>query len=135
MWNIQEEADRDQLQVNNFLLRFITRYKHYFLVAGPLCLSSHRENADRRWDDDFPTFKKYNKSLINHCEEGQPGILEITPNTSWPDIVYYNSFTQSDMGWKIHIVDNFKGISNSNQISSSFVLIVMIFLLSFKQFY
>lgn len=32
-------------------------------------------------------------------------MLEITPNSSWPDTVYYNSFTHANMGWKIHIVD------------------------------
>lgn len=78
-----------------------------FLPAGPLCLSQHRSTQDRRFDDDFPTFRKFNNSLTFTCEEGDPGILEITPNTTWPDTVYYNSFTQPNMGWKINIVDSF----------------------------
>jgi hypothetical protein len=46
------------------------------------------------------------KSLIK-CVSGDSASLEVTPNTSWPDVVYYNSFTHPNMGWKIHIVDTF----------------------------
>ncbi|XP_066581893.1 protein Skeletor, isoforms B/C [Prorops nasuta] len=73
-------------------------------AVGPLCLSKHN-GRDRRLDDDFPTFKKFNRTLIQICEPGEGGILEVTPNSSWPDIVYYNSFTHANMGWKIHVVD------------------------------
>lgn len=76
-------------------------------AAGPLCLGKHPNVLDRRLDDRFPTFKKYNRSLHWSCETGDPAILEITPNSSWPDIVYYNSFTHANMGWKIHIVDSY----------------------------
>ncbi|KAI5714930.1 hypothetical protein M8J77_007726 [Diaphorina citri] len=75
-------------------------------AVGPLCLAKHR-GVDRRLDDDFPSFEKFNKSLVYTCEKGEPTILEITPNSSWPDVVYYNSFTHSNMGWKMHIVDSF----------------------------
>lgn len=83
-------------------------------AAGPLCLSQHRPDADRRLDDDFPTFKKFNRSLQYSCETGAGAVLELTPNTSWPDIVYYQSFTQAHMGWKIHIVDNYGRSSGSS---------------------
>jgi len=53
---------------------------------------------------------------------GDPAILEVTPNTSWPDVVYYNSFTHSNMGWKIHIVDNFKQNGGIRSISGSAIL-------------
>ncbi|GAB0093554.1 protein Skeletor, isoforms B/C [Sergentomyia squamirostris] len=76
-------------------------------AAGPLCIGRHQEHQDRRLDDNFPTFKKFNRTLHYTCEPGDPAILEITPNTSWPDVVYYNSFTHANMGWKIHIVDSF----------------------------
>ncbi|XP_044727087.1 protein Skeletor, isoforms B/C, partial [Chrysoperla carnea] len=76
-------------------------------ASGPLCLAKHRESKDRRLDDDFPTFQKYNRTLVWTCESGSPAMLEVTPNTSWPDVVYYNSFTHSNMGWKIHIVDSY----------------------------
>lgn len=72
--------------------------------VGPLCLSKHNKR-DRRLDDDFLTFKQFNRSLVSTCEPGEGGILEVTPNSTWPDIVYYNSFTHANMGWKIHVRD------------------------------
>jgi len=33
--------------------------------------------------------------------------LVISPNSSWPDLVYYHSFTHANMGWKIHVVDSY----------------------------
>lgn len=97
---------------------------HYFyFLAGPLCLSTHKEGSDRRLDDNFPTFKKFNRSLITTCEPGEPGTLEITPNTSWPDVVYYNSFTQANMGWKIHIVDSFVR-SGGNTLETNLYFVV-----------
>ena len=35
-------------------------------------------------------------------------VWQVTPNITWPDVVYYNSYTTPYMGWKIHIVDNFR---------------------------
>ncbi|XP_015594898.1 protein Skeletor, isoforms B/C [Cephus cinctus] len=73
-------------------------------AVGPLCLGKHN-GRDRRLDDDFPTFKKFNRTLVVNCESEESGILEVTPNSTWPDTVYYNSFTHANMGWKIHVVD------------------------------
>ncbi|XP_054745962.1 protein Skeletor, isoforms B/C [Anastrepha obliqua] len=81
-------------------------------AAGPLCLSKYPINYDRRLDDNFPSFKKFNRSLINICPNEEPATLEITPNITWPDTVYYNSFTHANMGWKIHIVDSFSNLRN-----------------------
>ncbi|CRK86870.1 CLUMA_CG000695, isoform A [Clunio marinus] len=83
-------------------------------AAGPLCISKYPPNQDRRLDDNFPTFRKFNRSLISDCGGTESAILEITPNSSWPDTVYYNSFTQRNMGWKIHIVDNYVKASFNN---------------------
>lgn len=98
--------------------------------AGPLCLASHADEADRRLDDEFPSFKKFNRSLVYTCEKGDPAILEFTPNTSWPDIVYYNSFTQSNMGWKIHIIDTFSSFSKSTGTRNSVLSFFLLTLLS-----
>lgn len=106
--------------------------------AGPLCLSKHRDGHDRRLDDNYPTFKKFNRSLITTCEQGDPGTLEITPNTSWPDIVYYNSFTQANMGWKIHIVDNFvRSKGNMFEVNFCFVssIAIVMFVKQFRQLF
>ena len=40
-------------------------------------------------------------------EEGTAAVLTVTPNITWPDVVYYNSFTHPYMGWRINIVDDF----------------------------
>lgn len=84
-------------------------------AAGPLCLAKHPETQDRRLDDNYASFKKFNRSLESECTAGDPAYLEITPNSSWPDIVYYNSFTQANMGWKIHIVDSYQGARVPNK--------------------
>lgn len=39
-------------------------------AVGPLCLSKHNKR-DRRLDDDFLTFKKFNRTLIQVCEPGR----------------------------------------------------------------
>lgn len=82
-------------------------------AAGPLCISKHPSSLDRRLDDSFMTFWKFNKSLTSECDGNDGAILEITPNSSWPDTVYYNSFTQRNMGWKIHIVDSYVKVNSS----------------------
>lgn len=102
-------------------------------AAGPLCISKHPSTLDRRLDDNFPTFRKFNRSLISECDGTGGTILEITPNSSWPDTVYYQSFTHRNMGWKIHIVDNYVKagfncgsslLTNLSAISISFVIIL-----------
>lgn len=80
-------------------------------------MSKYPDDYDRRLDDNFITFRKFNRTLKSHCDAGEPSILEVMPNSSWPDTVYYNSFTHANMGWKINIVDK------SRVGSASFVLI------------
>lgn len=102
----------------------------FVFVAGPLCVGRHRDTADRRLDDRYATFKKFNRSLEWTCEKGDAAILEITPNSSWPDVVYYNSFTHANMGWKIHIVDSYNRKSSaihSAQVGC-YLLILTVFL-------
>lgn len=82
-------------------------------AAGPLCWAKYPEGYDRRLDDNFPTWKKFNKTLESDCSPGNAAYLEITPNSSWPDTVYYNSFTHANMGWKIHIVDSYTYVARS----------------------
>lgn len=88
-------------------VEFSRRGRPKATAAGPLCLGKHAGTKDRRLDDTFPTFKKFNRTLRWTCEDGDPAVLEITPNSSWPDTVYYNSFTHANMGWKIHVVDTY----------------------------
>ncbi|XP_016979035.2 protein Skeletor, isoforms B/C [Drosophila rhopaloa] len=95
-------------------------------AAGPLCLSRYPPSYDRRLDDNFPTFKKFNRSLITECVDEAPALLEITPNITWPDTVYYNSFTHGNMGWKIHIVDSYSNLrSGAKALSWSLCIILL----------
>ena len=73
--------------------------------VGRLCKWEHGELGDRRWDDEFNSFASFNM-----CDEGDSALLQLTPNVTWPDpdVVYYHSYTTPYMGWKIHIVDNFR---------------------------
>lgn len=74
-------------------------------AAGGLCLGRAAEEADRRRDADYVTFRAYNRSLRWECASASPAALTVSPNSSWPDIVYYNSFTHAGMGGRIYIVD------------------------------
>ena len=76
-------------------------------ASGRLCLWKHQNGADRRLDDTFSSFERYRNSLKLECKEGEPAILEVTPNVTWPDVVYYHSYTHPYMGWKINVVDKF----------------------------
>jgi len=78
------------------------------VAVGRLCLWKHRRDGDRRRDDEFQSFAEFRNSLEAECEEGEPGVLEVTPDVTWPDVAYYHSFTTPYTGWKIHIVDNFR---------------------------
>lgn len=89
-------------------VEFSRRGKPKPTTAGPLCLLRYPPEHDRRLDDNFMTYRKFHLSLKSDCDNAEPAILEVTPNSSWPDVVYYNSFTQRNMGWKIHIVDSFR---------------------------
>lgn len=55
------------------IIYILVKYKVYdycCFSAGPLCLARHKA-VDRRLDDDFPTFRKFNKSLSVTCDEGK----------------------------------------------------------------
>jgi len=59
------------------------------------------------------------------CEEGDVALLEVRPNVTWPDVVYYHSYTTPYMGWKIHIVDNFRhrpSFGSANMAGTNLVL-------------
>ncbi|XP_023248002.1 protein Skeletor, isoforms B/C isoform X2 [Copidosoma floridanum] len=112
-------------------VEFTRRGRPMPTAVGPLCLSKHN-NRDRRLDDDFLTFKKFNRTLIYSCEPGEAGVLEVTPNSSWPDTVYYNSFTHANMGWKIHIVDYYSKNNSYNSLNSSFILMLLTIIVFFS---
>ncbi|XP_063541866.1 protein Skeletor, isoforms B/C [Cydia strobilella] len=74
-------------------------------AAGPLCLASHAAGADPRRASDFATFRAFNRTLQWSCAAGPAAELQVAPNDTWPDLVYYNSFTHAGMGGRIFVVD------------------------------
>lgn len=56
-------------------------------------MARHAAGADRRRDDAFASFRAFNRSLRWDCAAAPPVDLPVAPNASWPDLVYYNSFT------------------------------------------
>lgn len=53
----------------------------------------------------FSSFGAYQRSLSLNCQEGQPGILQWTPDRHTPDTVYYQCYTHRFLGWKINVLD------------------------------
>ncbi|KAL4707661.1 hypothetical protein ACJJTC_014700 [Scirpophaga incertulas] len=65
-------------------------------AAGPACDADRARDADPRRDAAFQTFRAFNRSLLWRCGPGLvAATLVVAPNTSWPDLVYYNSFTHA----------------------------------------
>lgn len=80
--------------------------------AGRLCLWSYFTGQDPRRSDLSGTFTQFRSTLNYSCEKkGSPALLTWTPNQSTPDVVYYQSWTQRNMGWKILILDDFNHLS------------------------
>ncbi|KAB7495687.1 Protein Skeletor, partial [Armadillidium nasatum] len=64
----------------------------------------------------FSSFGAYQRSLTLDCQEGQPGILQWTPDRNTPDTVYYQCFTHRFLGWKINVVDSCDTVSSGSQV-------------------
>jgi len=98
------------------------------MAAGRLCRWKHKEEADRRQDDELNSFERFRNSLDLKCDEGEAAILELTPNVTWPDVVYYHSYTTPHMGWKIHIVDSFSkrpSFGAANRPFATYILLLI----------
>ncbi|KAF0294155.1 Protein Skeletor, isoforms B/C [Amphibalanus amphitrite] len=72
-------------------------------LPGRLC--SWKEDPGHPADS-HGSFGAYQRTLQLDCEEGQPGILQWTPDADTPDTVYYQCFTHRYLGWKINVVDS-----------------------------
>ncbi|XP_060880277.1 protein Skeletor, isoforms B/C [Metopolophium dirhodum] len=55
--------------------------------------------------DEFVSFGAYQRTLSLACDNGDPGIVQWTPDADTPDTVYYQCFTHRHLGWKINVVD------------------------------
>ncbi|XP_021961187.1 protein Skeletor, isoforms B/C [Folsomia candida] len=54
----------------------------------------------------FASYAAYQRTLSLDCAKGHSGILSFTPDKRTPNLVYYQSFSRPNMGWKIHITDH-----------------------------
>lgn len=69
---------------------------------GRLCEWTENPNQPA---DAFESFGAYQRTLQLDCQEGQPGILQWTPDAATPDTVFYQCYTHRYLGWKINVVD------------------------------
>ena len=65
-------------------------------ATGRLC--SWKEDPNQRADA-HGSFGAYQRTLNLECDEGQPGILQWTPDQDTPDTVYY----QVGHGWRVGV--------------------------------
>lgn len=82
--------------------------------SGRLCAWLPKSTNDIRRADTHHSFAQFRAILEYSCLEGQPGIVQWTPNVSTPDVVYYQSYTQRNMGWKILVRDDNEGDAFAN---------------------
>lgn len=75
--------------------------------VGRLCVWLPNDINDIRKAESHQSFAQFRAKLNYNCSlVGQPGIVQWTPNVSTPDVVYYQSYTQRNMGWKIIVRDD-----------------------------
>jgi len=100
----QFKTEEERRQVRVFAGVEQTRFQGPQPAAtGRLC--EWKEDTNKPADS-FNSFGAYQRSLSLQCKEGQPGILQWTPDRQTPDTVYYQCYTHRFLGWKIHVVDS-----------------------------
>ncbi|KAL3072103.1 hypothetical protein niasHS_016278 [Heterodera schachtii] len=58
--------------------------------------------------DEFATFSDFRDTLLLDCDESdRPSVITFTPGREMPQILYFGSYTNYQMGGRIHIVDEF----------------------------
>ena len=118
------EAERKKYQVYAGI-EFDRKGRPSPTSAGRLCAWLPPDGFDKRKADNLHSFIQYRSALNYTCEDGNAAILQWTPNSSVPDLVYYQSYTHRNMGYKIVVLDDFTltYASSSSSIKLSFVSI------------
>ncbi|XP_044263750.1 protein Skeletor, isoforms B/C isoform X2 [Tribolium madens] len=70
--------------------------------TGRLCHWTQQGDLEA---DDFESFGAYQRTLELKCDQGEPGVIQWTPDKDTPDTVYYQCFTHRYLGWKINVHD------------------------------
>lgn len=74
-------------------------------MAGGLCLWTP-ENPDDDFDS-YNSFNEFKQTLKLKCDSDvAPAVFKFTPNASTPNVLYFQSYANYNMGNKIHIVDD-----------------------------
>lgn len=116
------ESERKKLQVYAGI-EFDKKGRPTPTSSGRLCTWSIPSSFDKRKADSFQSFIQFRSILNYSCEDGNAAILQWTPNVSTPDVVYYQSYTQRNMGYKIIVLDDFINSSSFKSKISHFLLI------------
>lgn len=77
---------------------------NYDDALGGLCLWTSKNSEDDF--DSYNSFDEFKQTLNLNCDDSNPGEFKFTPDSSTPDVIYYQSFNNYNMGNKIHIVDD-----------------------------
>ncbi|XP_070165249.1 protein Skeletor, isoforms B/C [Polyergus mexicanus] len=67
--------------------------------------------------DNYETFKNFFVTLELKCDMGEPAKLVWTVEQDTPDLVYYQCYSHTHLGWKIHVVDSSLSQGNINSIN------------------
>lgn len=59
--------------------------------VGRLCHWTHQGDDEA---DDYESFGAYQRTLELKCDQGEPGVIEWTPDAKTPDTVYYQVITK-----------------------------------------
>lgn len=54
--------------------------------VGRLCHWTHQGDSEA---DDFESFGAYQRTLELKCDQGEPGVIQFTPDRNTPDTLYY----------------------------------------------
>lgn len=74
-------------------------------AVGRLCVWLPSDINLIRKAESHQSFAQFRSKLDYSCVAGEPGVVQWTPNITTPDVVYYQSYTQRNMGWKIIVRD------------------------------
>ncbi|XP_050304285.1 protein Skeletor, isoforms B/C isoform X2 [Anthonomus grandis grandis] len=89
----------------------------YPTATGRYCEWAHK-SIDKALES--ATFEDYMKTLRLECDEGEPAYMNWTVPMDAPDLLYYQCYIHSNLGWKIHVVDpGYVSQQNGEKISSA----------------
>ena len=97
--------------------------------VGPLC-ELVSDGADKASESE--TFWDYYETLRLACVPGRAaeyGWVNWTVAHDTPDLVYYQSYEEFGLGWKIHVVNEGQAFSSSIRVESSSSQLVLVLLM------